>query len=442
MKEVTDPSILAQLEGTEVTDPNIISQLEGNGSQLNSHPAADWLANNHPLVAKGVVGIGNAISPLVNNPVANSIYGAGDEMQKIFSAGHMRGTAQESGYADPSKLSYTLGQIGGGALAGGSLISLLGGLGLTGAAGRIGGGALAGALPEPEDRGKGAILGGALGALPELGIGASKLFSKMRPNQIAESLKNALSDSSLDKIEAPVKDMYQEAFGQAGKSNIYGEAKPLGNLSLEDLSGNIPDEKIATSGVKYTDLDSDQVKSIYSGRGLKLLHNQFIDNPTLENAHNLQSQLGKQVRNLNVKESVSKSLDAADTGLRDSYSFARNLLKNDINTFLDTQGPDLSNVYKQAAFEHATNVVPYRNAASMIDAHIGPNESINAKTLARALSRASTEKNLNKTPLPQDIIDAGVELSGRLKNKALSQKIAGGALGAGLAGELIKHTFF
>jgi hypothetical protein len=410
---------------------------------------------------RGVDPNSSLIDKIINHPITQSIYGAGDALQRALSLGHMKGTAQEVGAANPEGLAYKAGGIGGDVLAAmipGSMISKVAELGMLGEGatklapealklasriGNIGGGMAAGYALNPDNRMMGTAIGGAAGLLPEIGQGLKYALGKVSPGKIADYIKNATSEDALKTIEAPSKSLYNKAFGQSGNTNIYGNISPKnGSISLEDLTSNIPDEQLSGSGIKYSDLDPKQIKSIYSGRDLKLLHNKFVENPTLQNAHDLQSRLGDKVRDLNVKEAVEKSLNTGDQNLLDSYSFARNLLKNDINTFLDTQGPDLSNVYKQAAFEHATNVVPYRNAASMIDAHIGPNESINAKTLARALSRASTEKNLNKTPLPQDIIDAGVELSGRLKNKALSQKIAGGALGAGLAGELIKHTFF
>ena len=288
--------------------------------------------------------------------------------------------------------------------------------GLMGINSLIARGATAGALQgasESQDPLFGAALGGAIGALPGLG-------QSMLPGKAAKKITDLLSEESLAKIKAPSKALYDKAFNESEGINIYGDIKKAlagdKKVALSKLAEKYNENEIPAS-IKYIDLNPKEVNVAYTKSGLKRLHNRFMENPTLQNAHELQSQLGTEVRALKAKELNTKSLDAADNAALDSYQYARKIIKNDINGFLEGKGKGLAEDYKNATLMHAKDVVPYRNAAAIMQEHTSPEEGLNQRTFSRAILKASNEKQLAKKPIPEDIRKQAIELKRRLAYK-------------------------
>ena len=309
------------------------------------------------------------------------------------------------------------------------------GLGATGILGGAGTGAVYGAT-QSENPLLGAVEGGAVGGL----LGAlPKAINSIRPKKISDSLKEMLSEEAVAIKKQPSEELYNKAFEGTANENIYGKEPSSGNKTIDDLIKVIPENKASEYGFKYTDLDPKQVSKIYSGRTLKLLHNKAIENPTLQNMHHLQSELGAKIRKLSAKELANKSLDAGDQVLRDSYKLSRELLKNDIDSFLKKTGKEgADKFYKEASSIYAKDVVPLNNASDLIEAHMSIGDEVNAKTLSKALQKASIKKNLKKMPMPEEVLELGKTLKNRLRNKAIATKVVAPLATAGTLAELFK----
>ena len=285
------------------------------------------------------------------------------------------------------------------------------------AGGPVLGGAITGAVLDQEDPLLGGLVGAATGGIAKSIPSVINAF-KYHPSKVSNIIKNMISEEGMAANAEPSKSLYSTVNQATKGQNIYGAQPTKGKLSLENLTAKIPENKIVGSGIKYTDLNPSRVEKVYTGSKLKLMHNDFLENPTIENAHTLQSQLGTQIRKLQAKETVTKSLDAADRKTLDSYLMARRLLQNDIHGFLNTTEGGLADVYKQAGLLHAKDVVPLRNAAALVERHLQPGEELTMDTLSRALQKMSTKESLARMPLPEELINLG----GKLKKGMVTQK--------------------
>lgn len=115
---------------------------------------------------------------------------------------------------------------------------------------------------------------------------------------------------------------------------------------------------------------------------IKKLHNQYLDNPTLRNAHELQSQLGFEGRKLS-KMDKKNQLGIADKSVMQHWNNARESLIQDMGGAFDAashhinpdkfQTVDLKNSYAKANENWAQNVAPYLDNPKI--SNISKNES-------------------------------------------------------------------
>lgn len=360
MTVVTDPNILAQLEGgtsqqdlKPVTDPAVLSQLEGNAAPQQNQSFLSQMANS-PLV-NGVLGAGDALTSTLSAGLVNPHNASGTAYNVGKFAGNVGGFLGGGELLDTARAGVeALPYVG-------QLAKLMGGDGLTGAskfgadALRQGTGTAAyGALTNPDDRLKGAAEGfggGALGAgLPwaAKGVGAAANF--IRPQKYAEQLMDSLSggkglEDSGKSLAQDVKNTYEQkvnegaalykpVFDAEGDSKIYkGKWQDNGNSAYGSLNPKLFDN--------------------YS-QDVQDLHFAFGKNPTLQNAHNLQSQLGTEIR-----QNSKGNLSIADQNTVKGYQKAQSALKDDINNFMADKNPDLASQYQVATKNWAENVVPY-----------------------------------------------------------------------------------
>lgn len=358
-------------------------------------------------------GFGSAGQALHNAPYNITNYFAPETAQRMVKSGVGRLFAPDKtnlseafGINNPNMFDKTIQ-----GLSGAVPLAAIGG-------GPIVGGALSGAVLDQEDPLLGGLVGAATGGIAKSIPSVINAF-KYRPSKVSNIIKNMISEEGIAANAEPSKALYKTVNEATKGKNIYGVKTNKGNLSLENLTAKIPENKIIESGIKYKDLNPSRVEKIYTGSKLKLMHNDFLENPTIENAHGLQSKLGTEIRKLQAKETVSKSLDAADRKTLDSYLMARGLLKNDIHSFLNTTEGGLADVYKQAGLLHAKDVVPLRNAAALVEKHLHPEEELTMDTLSRALQKMSTKESLARMPLPKELINLG----GKLKKGMITQKI-------------------
>jgi hypothetical protein len=279
---------------------------------------------------------------------------------------------------------------------------------LPGVAKRAIGSGIYGALTNQDDRAGGAAEGSALSAgldtLPGAFGLAGKLMSGFKPQQTMENIISALSggkglEENSQSLAQDIQNTFQQKVneGQALYQPVFDQ---FGNSSLEL---NNPLRRLYNTPSQYLSLGNDVVGSY--DRDLKDVHDQFLQDPTLQNAHSLQSQLGSSIRDLQATESKS-GLTAADRSTLQGYQKAQQALKTDINQFLYSKSPDLANQYQSATQNWAQNVVPYLDNRGI--AGIAKGDITNPRDIT----------NIFKSPEPnvQKIVD---DLPDDAKNKVL-----------------------
>lgn len=359
MNPVTDPNLIAQLEGGSsagqgqpVTDPALIAQLENGNTQappgsMGFKQTLNFLSQNSPMSA-----------PLGNNPIAD--VNAGIAAQKtgfintydrltgkpLIPTGDYLGAMGVQNPTFTDKLIENLSQyapFGVAAAAGGG-----------GAIPQVAANAAYGATQTDHP-----ILGATTGAALSLIPGAARAISPLvktaanyiRPqaamNDIlqnlgggqslegnAQSLAQSLK-AAYEKNASAGKELYDPVMNTYGKNSIYENAAPENSA--------------------YQALDKDVLSS---DTRLKKLNQQFSDNPTLDNAHTLQSQLGTAIRKLETNDAKG-TLSIADRNTLYGYQDAQDAVKKDMMSFLNSKDPVSANQYQAASANWAQNVVPY-----------------------------------------------------------------------------------
>jgi hypothetical protein len=256
-------------------------------------------------------------------------------------------------------------------------------IGAESAAGRILSGALFGGT-QADDPVKGAGEAGgltaAVEAIPGVGKLAGKAFEAISPQKHAQqmldslgsgksleenakSLARAIQDSYKNKM-AEGGALYQPVFDKVGDTKLYDVITDPANSSYKNLSEDI---------TKNYDID------------LKDLHNNFVKNPTFNNAHELRSQLSSTIRQL----SKNPAPEQATRNEIKAYQRAKNALDTDMDLFLSQATPDLASQYKAANTYWATNVAPYRENSRI--AKIASGDITNPKNIANIFSAPEPE---------------------------------------------------
>jgi len=83
-----------------------------------------------------------------------------------------------------------------------------------------------------------------------------------------------------------------------------------------------------------------------------------MQNPTLQNAHNLRSQLGSEIRILQKKDSIG-GLDSSGRSDLNNYIGAKSSLDSDMNNYLSSIDPSIAQQYQAANLNWRQNVAPY-----------------------------------------------------------------------------------
>lgn len=234
---------------------------------------------------------------------------------------------------------------------------------LRAAPGRIAGTALYGQAVSPE-RARGAETGAALQtaveAIPYVGKGIGAVSKYVRPQTLTNDIMSSLSkgqtleengknfatnlkNSFNRKIEAS-NDLYNPIFDRVGNNSVY-----YSRVKSPEFYKNMFDP------VTRDPLDEGILDDYLPD--LKKLHSDFIKNPTFQNAHDLQSQLGFEIRRL--QRMPSRSM--ADTRVMQNYTKAKDNLKGDMDHFLEYKEPGrgLADQYEDATNYYRNEVVPY-----------------------------------------------------------------------------------
>jgi len=120
-----------------------------------------------------------------------------------------------------------------------------------------------------------------------------------------------------------------------------GQEQLSASAPYKTLSNLLGDGNIYSSpeaNANYLGLSPETINKTYNS-DLKLMHDKFLANPTFDNAHELQSQLGSEVRDFDKMRARLGKLPQTERNLQDTYKFARTNLQEDIDSFLTNKNP-------------------------------------------------------------------------------------------------------
>ncbi len=195
----------------------------------------------------------------------------------------------------------------------------------------------------------------------KIALGAGKkAIESMSPGKATNEFLNKLGSGAKNTQEASksiVKDI------KTRYEDVLSEPKEY----YDFIEGKVGDKKLYDKVDPLTSTKMDKEKNIINKiKGLNvgdLFHN-FKSNPTYNNAHKLQSELGLLQSEVQRKGTASRE-EIQNIGK------IRNQLKDDIHSFLDRKGTelnqDLSSMYKTATGLYEKNVVPFLHTKKLRD---------------------------------------------------------------------------
>jgi hypothetical protein len=311
------------------------------------------------------------------NPIAsfgsgltNLLAGAGDALTSTYTAGLYN---PQGGSGPAYNIGKGLGNIGG-FLAGGELLdaarlgsealpyigqaakAIGGSEFLPTAVRHVLGGSIYGTATNPEDRLRGMRQGGLESALFEtapvtvrlLGKGAEFLNPQKFTNSLVENIKND-----------------------------YGVSKELASNQYEPVRKQFGESKIIPS--LYNSLGDEVTK--YYGPAVKKVENVFLKEPIFENAHKLQQQLG-----IDASKIKNRS-DPSSIYTIDALKQARDSLRNDMFSFLNSNNPEAAQKYQIGTDIFRDFVAPYKSSKLIKDIAEGNKENVTPKQLLTVLGK-------------------------------------------------------
>ncbi len=397
MSAVTDPNLIAILNakagnspsmGKTVTDPNLIAIL----NQKASAPAPE---NNEPSFASKIApnvlaGMAQLGHNLINAP-HNLVNAVSPEM-----ASHIP-TQQNYDFSKMLKLPGTTADKVVQGLAANSPALVMGKMPL-GAAGNairaipgvgnftanaisriIPQGAFGAATSEnPLEGGKNmAEMQAIAEALPVPFKALGKGLNYLHPDKYAQQILNHIGGGA---------NIGENARKFAEKiQSAYNDATKTGKELYNDVFGNGINSAIHNNGVvsalkkgKYSSLSPKVTENFTPD--LKDLEKDFKTSPNLQNAHELQSQLGYEIRRLE-KMDKRANLSVADRSILQNYRKARGNLLEDMNKGFEKVNPELKDKYLEATENWNENVVPYLSNPKISEIVKTPPSKLSAKKL-------------------------------------------------------------
>jgi hypothetical protein len=381
MKPVTDPNLISQLEGGQnlkpVSDPALLAQLEGGSSTSLLQKISDGI---DPSLSAGW---NKSFEKLPAN-IAQTLAKKGDDLFNYeslnFAPGRKNSTYLEDvvnnfynqraqGYQQRINQHPLEGGVG----------EVLGSIGkdvpaYVAAAEKIPANFAAGAYSGYTgsdstdtllEKGGNALMGGTTAAVLSAIPGAGDLFQSFQPEKHAKEIMQKLSggkslEDNAKSIAQSIQNAYKDKMAKGGE--LYDVVKnQVGDNKIYDV---IPAENSS-----YKNL-SDKITGHYD-YDLKDLHDNYVTNPTFDNARELSSQLKSSIRQL----SKNKVPDQATKNTIQAYRRSSDALDTDVHSFLSQKDPGLVSQYKAANNYWASNVAPYRENARLFKIASGKNQN-------------------------------------------------------------------
>lgn len=307
------------------------------------------------------------VEKLANSPLINAILGAGEGFKKVFTAGYEPEALFPKEIAAEPGISKTVGEIGGTAI--GSLLPF----GMLGSGLRVARGATAipevakiaefllkseqlpssvknimqasalGGLISPEDRLKGAVSGAAMGGLGELAGLPSAGYSSLKTGIIRKPVKEGakIFDEMIGEGQSYGENVTETV------SQIRNTRKKTFAKSAEKYKTNLFDtygkDKLSSQAIKVPDSTINAF-----GTELNDQYTKLLADPTVENAHFLQSAIGDEIASI---EQVPKSMRVNPRETREELIALRNgekIITKAVENHFQNVSPEVFNRYQEA----------------------------------------------------------------------------------------------
>jgi hypothetical protein len=389
--------------------PNEIENLDKN-NQVSANPSI-WQS----LLNAGMGSV-NRINNLGGGFVNNAFQGLTDvaNIAPNIISGRDLFKAPQAPFVDPNAQSTKLGNIGGDVASAVATYEALPALKALKKLAPMIKGFISGAATAPQgERTESGLVGGTIGA--GIGFGTSaingfKSLARILRGQNAQEPMDALADDefkgndvtthnnengkmvadTFDDIRRPISQAY-EKFKQdvpgRGYFPDFGKSYPGISLDTEEREINIgKDTQQNLEKLASEDIDPSAI-----GRSLKKSVNDFLDNPSFQNAHDLQTELGNKWAKLNAKPDKT----GFDQDALDILRPARPQLIQDIHdSFINNGDFDLFKRYKDLSDEWENKVVPFQKAGSLWQ-WLENDKNIPAN-ISKVLSQENTNEDFSK----------------------------------------------
>lgn len=192
------------------------------------------------------------------------------------------------------------------------------------------------------------------------------MLGNYNPTQTMKDLASELK-SNYESIKGDRQNDYNEIFDSPTKEENYFTGEPFKAKDLDLREGN------------YFNNNDDYN---FEDKNLQKLHKEFINSPDIDNAHQLQSELGSEIGYLK-RQKDNGLLDSAGKNKLEDYANMRKSLLDDISSRLEESNPDLAGKYAEATKNWATDVIPYHADKDLRAIVQGKNTSPDPTTVAR-----------------------------------------------------------
>jgi hypothetical protein len=381
---------------------------------------------------------------IINNPLMQGVYGAGDAFTNALSFGYLGDAAKNMGAGNPENLSYKLGQLGGnigaaaipGSLAGKAIrAGMLGAKAVPYASllGNMAGGAEWGFAANPGDRVVSALEGAAVPlalkgvgmAIKPLAKGASafgKRLININPAKYEREFARHGTNEYLEQIAKPSSEIYQ---------------------NIENKTAGQPISYITDTLDKLNNI-SPEAQSMYSSNSsLSRVRNAFDKNREYKTAHKLWKTLGDEYRDLMKTKAKAGSFNTEQAQKVNGILQERKALNSFINE--NVEGLGLKGEFQKANLLHRKDVIPARNEATILNDYINTEgKVIDKRGLTNALSKASSKNAMFRKPIPKETLSLNKRYEQSLNNLDLIQKLSLyglGGLGVGGVGAMTGKHF-
>jgi len=250
------------------------------------------------------------------------------------------------------------------------------------AARNISGGAGAGYLLNPENNIEGAQQGALWSTLGEAIPGAARGLGHVYGEAVsrskyAQSLMNKMKEH-FDQTKSKASELY------SGVLEKYGHQKVT--VPRKKSSGEIVEPEI--DYVNYVNNPQEGLSAFqYYGPAERRMHKQYLSNPTLENAHKLQSQLGSEIRDLSLSDFDTRTA-------RNLLEESRQKLLGDISRFLGKRSNQALSQYKEGQSLYAKELSPYLSEKSLGNIVEGITSKMTPKKLQSTIQSAKEKRSI------------------------------------------------